>query len=90
MELLGQQIERAVIGLPLPLVGHRDLNRRIPLAPDHAADIAPHYVTFVFEQDNHFSPLNRFPPRCQFFVISSRRSNPCASLRLGLPFSVRW
>jgi hypothetical protein len=42
MHGLGQQIDRPLVRLPLTLVGHRTLNRRIPLAPPHAPDISPH------------------------------------------------
>src|SRR5712692_9602896 len=89
MKLLRQQIEGAVVGLPLAFVRHRDDQRRSAFAPGPATDIAPHQVTFVFEQDNQLSPLNLCPARCQFFLISSRRASTCASFRLGLPFSVR-
>jgi hypothetical protein len=89
MKILRQQIERPVIGLPLTLVGHGDNNRGVPLPPRPPTDISPHQVTFGFKQDNQLSPLNLFPARRQFFLISSRRSSTCASFRLGLPFSVR-
>lgn len=59
MELLGQQIECPIVGLPLAFVGHGDHNRRVPFPP--------HQGTFVFEQHDHFSPLNLAPPRLQFF-----------------------
>ena len=61
----------------------------MPFPPRPPPDLSPPYVTFVFEQNHPLSPLNRFPPRGQFFVIAARRSRTCASLRLGLPFSVQ-
>jgi hypothetical protein len=90
MPRLRQQIERAVVGLALPLPRHRHPNRPMPFPPCHPPDIAPH-LSDIRRQAAPSPPrlLNLGPARCQVVLISSRRSRTWASSRLGLPLSVR-
>ncbi len=82
MPFVGLQIERPILGLPLPFIGHRHRNRGIAVPPRPPTHIPPHYVTFVLQQHHHRASLNLGPLRCQVFLSLPAAPAPaprCAS-----------
>lgn len=90
MKLLGPQIDRPIVRLPLAFIGDFDRNLLIAWPPHFPTHISPQQVAFVFQQHDQLAAFDFGTVRLQFFLITSRRSCTCASWRLGLAFSLWW
>lgn len=88
MKLMGQQIDRPIVGLPLPFIGDVDRNLLITWPPHFPTHIPPQQVALVFQQDDQLTIFDFGTMRLQFFLITSRRSCTCVSWRFGLAFSL--
>ena len=83
-KLTVEDIQRAVIALPVVDVFDGHLNAQVLSAPYVATRIAPQEVTLIYEEGTELAFLYRGPVVNQFFFISSRVRATCSGSTLGL------
>lgn len=80
-------LNRPIIGLALPKVGHRDGHALVRFTPDIAASIIPQQVTFVQIEDDQAPGANGFRLLVELLRDGFFFAATAASSRLGL---TRW